>query len=363
MVQVKGNFFAVSSSERQPALLSIAETGQVVVRQIDGPGTREYAACHFNELDISPRLGNTPRHIGFVNGSSFETPDNDKIDELLVAFQQGTFHRFIHYLESHLLIVLLVVVLVSAFLWGSIKYGVPAVANFSAEFLPVEVSQYLGQGTLDILDETVFSTSELTTQRQNQLSSLFLSYIPHYSDFGIIVEFRQGKDLGANALALPDGSIIFTDELVDLSQDDLELVAVFAHEVGHVVHRHVLRRVIQDSLLAVLVVMMTGDISSASSIVYAIPSLLLELAYSREFESDADDFAYQFLIENDIETSHFANIMLRLMKSAEDNNKPDDAELAVNDQTENDNRDGFENIIPYLSTHPATKSRIQVFLQ
>ncbi len=140
-------------------------------------------------------------------------------------------------------------------------------------------------------------------------------------------------------------------------------MAIFAHEMGHVVHRHVLRRVIQDSLLAVLVVMMTGDISSASSIVYAIPSLLLELAYSREFETDADDFAYQFLIENDIETSHFANIMLRLMESAENNEKSDDAELAVTDQTELENRDGFENIIPYLSTHPTTKRRIEVFLK
>ena len=107
---------------------------------------------------------------------------------------------------------------------------------------------------------------------------------------------------------------------------------------------------------------MTGDVSSASSIVYAIPSLLLELAYSREFESDADDFAYQFLVDNDIETSHFANIMLRLMASAENKNKSDDAELAVTDQSEDESQDGFENMIPYLSTHPTTKRRIEVFL-
>jgi len=362
-VQIKGSFFTVGSSDRQSALLSVSEAGQVAVRQSDGPGTREYAACHFKQLDISPRLGNTPRHIGFENGCSFETPHNDEIDELLVTFQQGAFYRVIHFLESHLLIVLLVVALVFAFMWGSIKYGVPAVAEFSAKILPAEVSQYLGQGTLEILDQTVFSSSELTAQRQHQLSRLFLSYIPQYSELGIQVKFRQGKELGANALALPDGSIIFTDELVDLSQDDLELAAIFAHEVGHVVHRHVLRRVIQDSLLAVLVVMMTGDISSASSIVYAIPSLLLELAYSREFESDADDFAYQFLVDNDIETFHFANIMLRLMASAENKNKSDDAELTVTDQSEHESQDGFENMIPYLSTHPTTKKRIEVFLK
>ena len=364
-VQVEGSLFTQGSSDRQPAVLSISEAGRVSVRHLDSsstPSTQDHAACDFKQLDISPRLGNTPRHIGFGNGSSFETSDNDKIDGLLVAFQQGVFNRVIHFLESHLLIVLLVVVLVSAFLWGSIKYCVPTVANYSAKVLPVEVSQYLGQGTLEVLDETVFSTSELPVQRQNQLSRLFLSYIPQYSDLGIKIEFRQGKKLGANAIALPDGQIIFTDEMVDLSQDDLELVAIFAHEVGHVVHRHVLRRVIQDSLLAVLVVMMTGDMSSASSIVYAIPSLLLELAYSREFESDADDFAFQFLIENDIETFHFANIMLRLMESLENNDKANDAELAVTDQSGDENKNGFDNIIPYLSTHPTTKRRVEIFL-
>ncbi len=201
----------------------------------------------------------------------------------------------------------------------------------------------------------------MSQQRQNELAMKFISYIPQYASFGITVEFRQGKEVGANALALPDGKIIFTDELVALSQNDLELLAIFVHEVGHVAHRHVLRRVIQDSLLAVLVLMMTGDVSSASSLVYAIPSLLLELSYSREFESDADDFAYEFLVQNEIETIHFANIMTRLMESANKVDHSNEAELTAADRSDYDERNGFENMLPYLSTHPATKKRIQVF--
>ncbi|MBT3206296.1 MAG: M48 family metallopeptidase [Gammaproteobacteria bacterium] len=364
--QVDGSFFTQGSSDRQPALLTVNEIGRVSVIQTGNSRAERLSASllsagNLNELDISPRLGNTPRHIGFADGSSFETSHNDEIDKLLVAFRQGAFHRFIHLLESHILIVLLVLVLVSGFLWGSIKYGVPAVAKFSAEILPVEITQYLGQGTLDILDKSVFEPSALSQQRQNELARKFVGYIPQYASFGITVEFRQGKEVGANALALPDGKIIFTDELVALSQNDLELLAIFAHEVGHVAHRHVLRRIIQDSLLAVLVLMMTGDVSSASSIVYAIPSLLLELSYSREFESDADDFAYEFLVQNEIETIHFANIMTRLMESANKVDNTNEAELTAADHSDHDERNGFENMLPYLSTHPATKKRIQIF--
>ena len=366
-VKIDGSFFTEGSSDRQPALLTVNEIGQVtVVLQTGDSRAERYSASllsagNLNELDISPRLGNTPRHIGFADGSSFETSHNDKIDQLLVTFRQGAFYRFIHLLESHILIVLLVLVLVSGFLWGAIKYGVPAVANLSAEILPVEVTQYLGQGTLDILDKSVFEASALPRQRQNELAGMFISYIPQYASLGITVEFRQGKEIGANALALPDGKIIFTDELVALSQNDLELLAIFAHEVGHVAHRHVLRRIIQDSLLAVLVLMMTGDVSSASSIVYAIPSLLLELSYSREFESDADDFAYEFLVQNEIETIHFANIMTRLMESANKVDNTNDVELTTVDSSDHDERNGFENMLPYLSTHPTTKKRIQIF--
>jgi Zn-dependent protease with chaperone function len=153
-------------------------------------------------------------------------------------------------------------------------------------------------------------------------------------------------------MALPDGHIIFTDAMVELAEDDDELVSVFAHEIGHLAHKHVLRRVIQDSMLTLVIVLVTGDVNSASSIVIAIPSIMLELAYSREFEREADDFAFEFMRAHDLKPIHFARLMRRLSMSRimgdDDEEQPQakDAEVVESD---------------YWSTHPATEERVQRF--
>ena len=190
--------------------------------------------------------------------------------------------------------------------------------------------------------------SQLSVQRQQQLISLFDGYTAAYPDLQIKPTLRKGGELGANAMALPDGYIIFTDELVELAQDDADLVAILGHEIGHLVHRHLLRRVIQDSLLSVLVVLISGDVSAASSVVFALPAVLMELAYSREFEMQADDFAYDFLIEHSVDPRHFSDIMRRLANAAD---SPDGTQASVQAAPES----------VYLSTHPEISSRIQRF--
>ncbi len=373
MIRIEGSFFNGGDSSRQAASLSIGADSQVEVSLLDGGGA-DVPACCFSDLDISPRLGNTPRYINFSSGASFETLDNDRVDRLLLKYQHSAAYRFIHLLESRLIFVLLVVVLVSGFFYGAVKYGVPAMANSVAKILPAEASQYLGQGALETMDELFFSPSELPLERQQSLRKLFSSYAEKYSDYRISFEFRKGGAIGANAFALPDGVIVFTDEMVALAEHDDELLAIMGHEIGHVVHRHILRRVIQDSTLTILVVMVTGDISSASSIVVVIPTLLLELSYSREFETEADDFALEFLVQQGLPPESFAHIMTRLVQSHEKERL--DAEKMTTqenlsegegqtkpktDQSEDD--DGlFTQMTPYLSSHPTTEQRIQKFL-
>ena len=80
--------------------------------------------------------------------------------------------------------------------------------------------------------------------------------------------------MGANAVALPAGIIIMTDALVELSENDEELAAVLAHEIGHVRNRHALRALLQNSVVAGSIILVTGDASSAGSIAAGIPTLL-----------------------------------------------------------------------------------------
>ena len=350
MTHVKGSYYRAGQSARIAAVLHITDTGRVTITD-DEPNTKlEAEVCHFNDLKISPRLGNTPRYIDFPHRGHFETPDNDAIDRQQQTYRQSILYRWIHFLESHLAVVLLLLVLVSGFVWGSFKYGIPAFAQYSAQALPVDAVQYLGQGTLEILDRSVLSPSELEQEQRLRLTQLFQSYTSKYPDLKVSIDFRKGGNIGANAMALPDGHIIFTDELVELAQSDDELLAILGHEIGHLEQRHLLRRVIQDSMVTILFVMISGDVTSASGVIFTIPALLLEFAYSREFENEADEFAYQFLLDHQVETQHFANIMLRLM----------DRKSGDNHQEVEGRADGAND---YFSTHPQTDQRIKRFIK
>ena len=116
-----------------------------------------------------------------------------------------------------------------------------------------------------------------------------------HTDYPLQVMFRKGGALGPNAFALPDGTIVFTDEMVRLAEHDDELSAVLAHEIGHVVRRHGMRTIIQDSLLGFLILAITGDITGSSELFIGLPVLLTEMAYSREFEREADQYALAYM--------------------------------------------------------------------
>jgi predicted Zn-dependent protease len=49
------------------------------------------------------------------------------------------------------------------------------------------------------------------------------------------------------------------DAMVRVADSPEEVLAVLAHEIGHVELRHILRQVQQDSLLAAVVTTLTGD--------------------------------------------------------------------------------------------------------
>ena len=83
--------------------------------------------------------------------------------------------------------------------------------------------------------------------------------------------------------------------MVTSIHDDDELIAVLAHELGHLNGRHAMRMVLQQSGIAVLVTAVAGDAVGMTLLAAAMPAALLNARYSREFELEADDYAYALL--------------------------------------------------------------------
>ncbi len=344
MTDPRGDYYPPGQSRRVAARMAIDDHQRAVFTATDDGEV--LAIEDFTSLGISPRLGDTPRLIELQDGARFETRANDAIDAWLRQFQRHRGHRLLHRMERHLPLVLVFTVVVVLFVAASTLYGIPALSREIAFRLSPETNQMLGKGTLELLDKSTFGESELPPERQQQLLALFRDYTDRYPQWHITPLLRKGNDIGPNALALPGGEIVFTDELVELAEDDRELLAILGHEIGHLEQRHLMRRVLQSSMLTVVVVAVTGDVSTVSSMVYGIPTLLMELKYSREFETEADDFALGFMQRNRLDPILFARIMRRLEES-----------ISGEEAEDGDSSGAF------LSTHPPTEERIRRFEQ
>lgn len=98
-----------------------------------------------------------------------------------------------------------------------------------------------------------------------------------------------------NAFALPGGYVYVFQGLIDKAETVDELAAVIAHEFGHVAHRDGMRAVLQGAGLSFLFGMMLGDFVGGGAVVLA-GRTILESAYSRNVENDADRFGVQVML-------------------------------------------------------------------
>lgn len=266
------------------------------------------------DLRIEPRVGNVPRRITLPDGAALEIADNDALDVALSGVRRGGAGRWLHRLESRLTTVAGALVLTVVVVWMLVRFGLPAAAGWVARAVPPEMDARLGQTGLELLDRTLLSPSTLAPDQQVSLSRMFERIAGDGGDgHRFRLEFRSGADgIGANALALPSGIVVLTDELVELAANDDEVRAVMAHEVGHVIHRHTLRSILQHSSVVILVAAVTGDINFASSVAGGLPTLLLEAGYSREFEREADAYARDWLSRNGVEGDPLGALLERL---------------------------------------------------
>jgi Zn-dependent protease with chaperone function len=231
--------------------------------------------------------------------------------ERITARNQGM--RGVDFLENHWPWVSLITVVLLACIAAITYFGIPAAARAAANFIPPQLMEGISAQALQQIDAHFLKTSRLTPQRKYALQALVPVLEPDFNPlFKYHLEFREGGPLGANALALPSGAIVITDELVGLAKDDKEIASVLAHEMAHVDKRHALRGILQDAGVFLLISILVGDVNSITSIAASLPTLLVESGYSRQFETEADETAGKWLIRKGWGTKPFRDILQRL---------------------------------------------------
>jgi Zn-dependent protease with chaperone function len=328
---IAGRYFDGRSSTPTDARLELGPT-QVRVHGLPEPVEFPLAA-----IRVSERVGNIARRISLPDGAVFETMDNDAVDSACEAAGLTRGSTAIHRLESRWRIALGSLVAVVAISFVFVRWGVPAIATWAADVMPARMDLAIGRGTLDVLDRVAFEPTRLPIARQKELQARFARMTAPLDDgHEYRLELRDGGKIGANAFALPSGIVVMTDQLVELAKNDDEIVAVLAHEIGHVRGRHALRHLLQAAGVSAIAVALLGDVSTISGILSAAPALL-HAKHSREFEIEADAFARKWLIDNDVPESSFDAILCRMSEEHDESKTADEFD--------------------FFSSHPATGDR------
>jgi len=261
------------------------------------------------------------------------------------------------------------VMAVAALAGATAVWGVPALSEFVAGRLPRNIAAPMAVDTLRQLDRYLFKPTALGQPRRSALAARFATLLPPSVDLVYRLEFRGGGMLGPNAIALPDGTIVVTDELVGIADHDDEIAAVLLHEIGHVEHRHSLRQLLSHAGLATMAGLVFGDVQAISGVLLAMPGMLMENAYSRDLEWEADSYALGRLEAVGLSGANFTTLLGRLERCADVT--PDDKQSFVDAcrarlqarpaAAAQPDAASSTNWHPYLSTHPATDARLRRF--
>ena len=167
------------------------------------------------------------------------------------------------------------------------------------------------------------------------------------NDPGLGYTFFAISDPSINAFAMPGGFIGVHTGLILAAQSESELAGVLAHEISHVTQRHIARQVFQSKqmsmasmaamLLALLAARSNGQVAGAAIATSQAGVMSSQLAFSRDFEREADRLGFETLRKAGFDPRGMALFFERLQKAVR---------LYENNAT------------AYLRTHPLTGERL-----
>jgi predicted Zn-dependent protease len=331
MSSFDGALFGGMQAARVP--VQVEQQGEEIV--IHDPAGEHRVAI--TEVSADAPIPGVTRLLRLPGGELIQTDDHAAVAELWP--EQGAIARTAFWLESRWSAVIVCIALTALAAWLIVAFALPLAAEPVAEHISPKFERAMGEHALATLDRTALRPSKLSDERQVQLREVFDDLTagePGEAKYDL--KFRRAG--APNAFALPGGIIIVTDEMAEAVENDVEFAAVVAHEIGHVRGHHVLRLVLQDSGLIVLITAVAGDAVSTTLLAAAIPTALLQAHYSRQFENEADDYAFALLKRHGQSPQAFADLLRRLEKRhpAFASKQP---------------------VLEYLSTHPATEERIE----
>jgi beta-barrel assembly-enhancing protease len=212
---------------------------------------------------------------------------------------------------------------------AGLYFSVPTLSLFIARRIPLEQERALG-GELDFL----LTFDECDRKQAAKTLTKLLSELGEKGGVGYQVRVT-GSEV-PNAFALPGGVILVTRGFLREAKSGDEIAGVLAHEVEHIVQRHVLAGALRGVLLTALWSITFGDYSGLLVLDPSTAYQIATLEFSREDEQAADDGAVARLHRANLSHRGLISFFERISEESGDLEGP-----------------------AWLSTHPSIKARLR----
>ncbi|MBW6417503.1 M48 family metallopeptidase [Celeribacter sp. PS-C1] len=238
---------------------------------------------------IDHEVGPAGRDIlSFDEGMRFETTDREGLRALGVVTTGGWLARLEGW-HPRLALLAVVCILGAIAIW---RWGLDLLVSLAILATPAPVVTSMDRGNMLMIDRTFAEESDLSDARQAEIRDIFdalRSVAPEAPYGAYTLEFRDIDEMGPNAFALPGGTIVVTDALIEQFGDADVIAGVLGHEMAHISERHSLRQLYRSLSVYVLIGMMAGDVGPVLEDLILDGGVVLSLAYSRTHERAADD--------------------------------------------------------------------------
>jgi predicted Zn-dependent protease len=272
-------------------------------------------------------------------------------------------------------LMILALVIIPPFIFAIWVYAIPAMTNAVADRIPTEWEERLGQNYFQALFKESLKESDPKMQKAlDTISKRLLDTVPD-QPYQFRIYVHPSKIV--NAMALPGGTIIVFQGLINVTETPEELAGVLAHEFQHVLKRHSTRGIIRSEAINLFGLIISGNSDSMTNVILQAGGMLEFLSFSRKLESQADNEGMKMMLAAQVDPQGMVRMFeslereqqRQLKSNKKDKKKTDPEEKAPGKDSEKDTPDGKrrageESSTPewmkYLSTHPAGEDRVEI---
>jgi Zn-dependent protease with chaperone function len=334
----KGRFYLPNSGDFEVVSLRVEQHHLIAGT---GEGDKTYDIAEF-QLELTGQEGDRIRLVHVPTGIAIISTDRNLLEDLHQHGGQWEIgrtakkaHKDLHHLPMKKMVVLWSIIGAVVATCVGFYLGFDVFVNIAMKNIPPSAEESIGH--MYAKEEKLDHKSE-DWKRVDRIGQKLASKVKN-SPYKFRFYIEDKPEL--NAYALPGGTIVVLSKLVKDAKSDDEIACVMGHEIGHVIHRDTLRRLLHSGGLGLTLAIVSGGMISNEQIKQFIPALqaLESLNFSRAQEAAADKTGIRLTVLS----GYDGEAMIDLFKRFEaDEPKFGKAALAI------------------LSDHPMSEERIKV---